>query len=455
MANKTKPVLPKGTRDFGLLQTARRKWMLNNITRVFEKYGYQELITPALENLSVLQGKYGDEGDQLLFKVLKNGDFMKKVSDGDLEKGSIAVLSKISEKGLRYDLTVPFARYVSANWSDLPKPFKRYAVQPVYRADRPQKGRYQEFYQCDVDVAGTPSLLCESEMIGIFVEGLKAIGLQYFTIKLNHRGLLTAIAKLVGQDMQENLFFTLIDKLDKNPFDKIQDQFLDAGVKDLGLLEKLVSSKINLKDLETALPEELTNSEFGKQAYLELQEVVKCCTLLNIDLTRVELDLSLARGLSYYTGCIFEVKAENVQIGSICGGGRYANLTENFGLDGYSGVGISFGIDRVYDVLEELNLWPEDLNADKILLVGMDDQGFAFNLEVLAQLRDNDIAAECYPSVEKLKKPMSYANKAGIKYIIITGSREVEGSRINLKNLESGEQFDLSLEALIAKFQQT
>ena len=439
-AKATKPVLPKGVRDFSIEETARRRWMLQQIQAVFSKYGFSELMTPAFENLSVLQGKYGEEGDQLLFKLVRNGDFMAKVQADDLEKGSKGVLAKIAEKGLRYDLTVPFARYVSANWSELPKPFKRYAIQPVYRADRPQKGRYQEFYQCDVDVAGTDSLLCEAEMIGIFEEALTAVGLTHFSIKWNHRGLLTAIQRAFAPEANPVALFTLIDKLDKKPFEDLLTDFEQIGVKEPSQLQQLLQLNLLDADGQVRLPDMLAPYSEAQEAVAELNQIVQYLQALGIPTTHLELDLHLARGLSYYTGCIFEVKAHDVQIGSMAGGGRYANLTENFGLRGYSGVGISFGVDRLYDVLTELDQWPAEPVRQTVVLIALDTEGFTYSLKVVKHLREAGIACELYPTVEKLKKPMSYVNKAGTRYILLAGSNEIEQNAVSFKDLSTGKQ---------------
>ncbi|MEM9832574.1 MAG: histidine--tRNA ligase [Bacteroidota bacterium] len=451
MSNK--PTLPKGTRDFGPQQMVKRTYILDTIRTVFQKFGFQPLETPSLEKLSVLTGKYGDEGDQLLFKILDNGDFLAKTTDADYEQGVSALLPKIAGKGLRYDLTVPFARYVVMNQHEITFPFKRYQIQPVWRADRPQKGRYREFYQCDADVVGTNSLLCEAEIIRMLEEVFGKLGIEKYTINVNHRQILNGLVEAVGVQGKESDLLVAIDKLDKVGKEKVIGElqergFSDEAIQKLSPIFYLQGS--NSEKLDTA-QEIVSSSETGQQGVAELREVLDLAQSLGSDLSHVQFDLTLARGLSYYTGTIFEVKAQEATISSsISGGGRYDNLTGVFGLPGVSGVGISFGVDRIYDVMEDLGLFPEESQiGTQVLLINFDEELQSQVVPVLSQLRAKDIRAEMYPEAVKLKKQFSYADKKNIPYALVIGSDELASGQYSLKNLKTSEQHSLSLAAVI------
>ncbi len=448
----SKPSLPRGVRDFGPDVMIKRNFIIETVRSVFQKFGFAPIETPTMENLSVLTGKYGDEGDQLLFKVLNSGDFIKKATPQDFEIGAKALLPKIAEKGLRYDLTVPFARYVVMNRHDLPMPFKRYQIQPVWRADRPQKGRYREFYQCDADVVGTDSLLCEAEIVLMLNEVFASLHLSDFTIKINNRKILSGIAEVIGAAGRESELCVAIDKLDKIGKEQVERELLERGFSD--------ENKVNLQPLFAApasneerfiwLKSWLAASEIGMRGVDELNEVWTIVKAFGLENAHVELDPTLARGLSYYTGAIFEVKANGVQIGSISGGGRYDDLTGTFGVNGLSGVGISFGIDRIYDVLEELGLFPENQQiTTQILLVNFDETTQMACLPILKELRDNGINAELYPDFTKMKKQFDYANKKHIPYVLIVGSEEIKSGRLSLKNMVTGVQNNLALSEII------
>ena len=449
-----KPSLPKGTRDFGPIQMARRNYILDAIKATFQLFGYQQIETPAMENLSTLTGKYGDEGDQLLFKILNSGDFLKELSPEDLPKGSAANLNKLSEKGLRYDLTVPFARYVAMNRNELSFPFKRYQIQPVWRADRPQKGRYREFYQCDADVVGTDSLLCEAEIIGMIRQVFTKLGLTQYSIKINNRKILTGIAEAIGADGKEGPLCVAIDKLDKIGWEKVQEELQQRGFENdsLDRLAPLVNLKEGVSARMEVLSGFLNNSPTGLQGLQELEEVFGLLERMGTNLDHVDFDPMLARGLSYYTGAIFEVKVHGVSIGSVSGGGRYDNLTGVFGLPGVPGVGFSFGVDRLYDVLEELNLFPvERLAGTQVLLAHFDQAGFDYGLRCLTAMRDAGVKAELYPELTKLKKQLEYASKKELPFVGICGDEEIASGTLMLKNLATGEQEALSLNDAIAK----
>jgi histidyl-tRNA synthetase len=451
-----KPSLPKGTRDFGPVQMARRNYILDAIQATFQLFGYQQIETPAMENLSTLTGKYGDEGDQLLFKILNSGDFLKELSPEDLSKGSGANLNKLSEKGLRYDLTVPFARYVAMNRNELSFPFKRYQIQPVWRADRPQKGRYREFYQCDADVVGTDSLLCEAEIIGMIRQVFTKLGLTQYSIKINNRKILTGIAEAIGADGKEGPLCVAIDKLDKIGWEKVQEELQQRGFENdsLDRLAPLVNLKEGVSARMEVLNGFLKNSPTGLQGLQELEEVFGLLERMGTNLDHVDFDPMLARGLSYYTGAIFEVKVHGVSIGSVSGGGRYDNLTGVFGLPGVPGVGFSFGVDRLYDVLEELDLFPTDrMEGTQLLLAHFDQAGFDYALKCLPILRDAGIRTELYPEVCKLKKQLEYASKKDLPYVGICGDQEIATQTLAVKALASGTQETLTLKELIAKLQ--
>src|SRR5690554_168437 len=443
-----KPTIPKGTRDFGPLQMGRRNFILDTIKDTFRLFGYQQLETPAMENLSTLTGKYGDEGDQLLFKILNSGDFLKNVNPEDLSSGSIKVLPKVAEKGLRYDLTVPFARYVVMNRNDIVFPFKRFQIQPVWRADRPQRGRYREFYQCDADVVGTDSLICEAEILLMIRRVLSSLRLDNYTIKINNRKILKGISEVIGEPGKEGELCVAIDKLDKNGWGNVQEELLQRGFTS-GAIEKL-SPVVLLKAVNsekiTFLQDFLKESTVGLQGLQELQEVFGVLKAFGEGEEHVDFDLVLARGLSYYTGAIFEVKVNNVSIGSVAGGGRYDNLTGVFGLNDVPGVGFSFGVDRIYDVLEELKLFPEEqISATKVMIGFMDNEGMNYGLKALSAIRRAGISAEIYPDAAKLKKQFNYADKKNISFVLMAGSEEIAQQKFTLKNMKSGEQQMMSL----------
>ncbi len=547
-----KPSLPKGTRDFGPLVMARRQFILDFIKKVFQKYGFQPLETPAMENLSTLTGKYGEEGDQLLFKILNSGDFLKeykiraivqddvtkpiieklariskktnfstfkekisevrsedysgKMNDGIFKQfedfysvNQIAVdalynqlsinslseehfvdsmvqlfddfrtkdfirttnskelvsddIISISEKGLRYDLTVPFARYVVMNRGEITFPFKRYQIQPVWRADRPQKGRYREFYQCDADVVGTDSLICEAEIILMIKEVFKSLNISDYSIKINHRSILSGLAELAGAKENENALFVAIDKLDKIGEEKVKEELRTKGFDDKSLnavfeilnKEGSTATKIDL------LTNSFSTSEKGKKGIADLSAVLQLLKDYGATEDHVEFDISLARGLSYYTGCIFEVKINNVAIGSVSGGGRYDNLTQTFGAkERLSGVGISFGVDRLFDAMEELKLFPEEAQiSSTVLITHFDAESQRYGLKVLQTLRSNNIAAEIYPDAIKIQKQLDYANKKMIPYVIVIGSEEVKSGLLAFKNMKTGTQTKIGIEDIL------
>ena len=434
--------IPKGTRDFGPVEMARRNYIFNTITEVFQLYGFHEIQTPAQENLSTLMGKYGEEGDKLLFKILNSGDFSRGVSTQDYEEMSApALASKFCEKGLRYDLTVPFARFVVQHREELQMPFRRYQIQPVWRADRPQKGRYREFYQCDADVIGSDALINEFELIQMIDEVFRRLKVRV-AIKLNNRKILTGIAEVIGEPEKVVDITVAIDKLDKIGLDNVKAELVERGLTDESIekLQPILEMKGDNRQKINTLRTVLASSETGLKGVDETE------TILNyLDVTpttaEVELDLTLARGLNYYTGAILEVKALDVEIGSITGGGRYDNLTGVFGMPGLTGVGISFGADRIYDVLNALELYPENsLNGTKILFVSFDANDFNYCVPLVQQLRQNGINAEIYPSPTKMKKQMSYADAHHIPYVAIVGENERTNGTVMLKNMTSGEQ---------------
>ena len=451
-----KPSLPKGTRDFGPAVMAKRQFILNTIRQVFQIFGFQPLETPAMENLSTLTGKYGDEGDQLLFKILNSGDYLKGVDPEKLQVRSSKTLTReISEKGLRYDLTVPFARFVVMNRNDVSFPFKRYQIQPVWRADKPQKGRYREFYQCDADVVGTTSLICEAEIILMISDVFQRLGIEDYTIKINHRGILGGLAQSIGAQGNENALFVAIDKLDKIGESRVREELMEKGF-DSSSLDKafnILNTKLPNKEKIAFLKETFAESAIGVKGTSDIEKVFDLVQGFNASLDKLEFDIALARGLSYYTGCIFEVKINNVAIGSVSGGGRYDNLTASFGdKENLSGVGFSFGVDRIYDAMEELNLFPKSASASsKVLVCHFDDACLRYGLSILTSLRKNNIAAEIYPELSKLKKQLDYANKKGIPFAIVIGSDEMNTGMLSVKNMEKGEQTKLSIHEVIAQ----
>lgn len=451
-----KPTLPKGTRDFGPAVMAKRQFILNTIKGVFQTFGFQPLETPAMENLSTLTGKYGDEGDQLLFKILNSGDYLKDVAESKLtDKNSKQLTADISEKGLRYDLTVPFARYVVMNRNEVSFPFKRYQIQPVWRADRPQKGRYREFYQCDADVVGTTSLLCETEIILMIKDVFKKLEIIAYTIKLNHRGILSGIAETIGAKENETALFVAIDKLDKIGEEKVKEELRQKNFSDesLSLLFEILTQSGSTKQKLDFLSNTFQSSAGGKKGLEDITKVLELLKHYHSNDEHVEFDISLARGLSYYTGCIFEVKVHNVGIGSVSGGGRYDNLTQAFGdKENLSGVGFSFGVDRLYDAMEELKIFPKDTQvSSKVLICHFDEASMHYGLGSLATLRSNGIAAEIYPDTSKLKKQLDFANKKGIPYTIVIGTEEMNSGLLPLKDMDRGLQEKLTIEQIIQK----
>ncbi len=451
-----KPSIPQGTRDFGPEKMVKRNFIFNTIRNVFQKFGFQPIETPTMEKLSVLMGKYGDEGDQLLFKILNSGDFSKDLHQSDLENGYKKLTHKVSEKGLRYDLTVPFARYVVMNRNELVMPFKRYQIQPVWRADRPQRGRYREFYQCDADVVGTDSLICEAEIVLMLNEIFQNLGIINFTIKINNRKILSGITEVIGAIGQETTLCVAIDKLDKIGKEKVEEELKERGFSQ-ETIEKLQpifnSSGVSQAEQNLEwLKNWLSESKIGMKGVEELEKVWNLVNQFGLTNANIELDITLARGLSYYTGAIFEVKANDVQMGSISGGGRYDNLTGTFGLPGLSGVGISLGVDRIYDVMEELSLFPDNQSdTTKVLLTNFDAVSEIYSLPILKKLRDNGINAEIYPEAGKLKKQFEYADRKNIPYVLVVGSEEMQSGLLNLKNMTSGEQEKMEIEILIDK----
>ena len=444
-----KPSIPKGTRDFGPEEMIRRNYIFDTIKGVFRLYGFQPLETPAMENLSTLLGKYGDEGDKLLFKILNSGDFLGGVSDEQLHGNPNALSTRLCEKGLRYDLTVPLARYVVQHQGEISFPFKRYQIQPVWRADRPQKGRYREFYQCDVDVIGTRSLLCEVELVEIVERVFKALGIRV-ALKMNNRKILFGIAEAIGHADKMMDITIAIDKLEKIGLDNVKAELMERGLdrEAVDKLQPILELSGDNMQKHNQLKEVLAVSETGMKGIEEMEAVFGYVGRLGIDLT-VELDLSLARGLNYYTGAIFEVKALDFAIGSICGGGRYDDLTGIFGMPNMSGVGISFGADRIYDVMTGLSLFPEEVNSStRVLFVNLGAEEEAAVLPLLRQLRGREIAAEIYPEAGKMKKQMEYANRRGIPYVVIVGSQELEAGAATVKDMRTGEQRQVLLDKL-------
>ena len=449
----TKPGIPKGTRDFSPVEMAKRNYIFDTIRQAFRSYGFQQIETPAMENLSTLMGKYGEEGDKLLFKIQNSGDYFAGLTDEELLSRNAAKLaSKFCEKGLRYDLTVPFARYVVMHRDEITFPFKRFQIQPVWRADRPQKGRYREFYQCDADVVGSNSLLNEVELVQMIDTVFTRFGIRV-AIKINNRKILSGIAEIIGEADKIVDITVAIDKLDKIGLDNVNAELASKGIPQEAIdkLQPIIMlSGSNQEKLDT-LKQVLAASETGMKGVEESEFILNTLSKLDIRST-VELDLTLARGLNYYTGAIFEVKALDVQIGSISGGGRYDNLTGVFGLEGVSGVGISFGADRIYDVLNQLDLYPKDASAStQLLFVNFGEAEAAYVLPILAQVRAADIAAEIYPDSAKMKKQMSYANAKAVPFVAIAGENEMQEGKLTLKNMATGEQVLVTPEELIAQ----
>ena len=439
-----KPSIPKGTRDFGPQEMSRRNYIFNTIREVYSLYGFEQIETPAMENLSTLMGKYGEEGDKLLFKILNSGDFLRGISSEDLANGATGHLAaQLCEKGLRYDLTVPFARYVVQHREELTLPFRRYQIQPVWRADRPQKGRYREFYQCDADVVGSDSLLCEVELMQIIDEVFRRFGIRV-CIKINNRKILSGIAEMIGEADKIVDITVAIDKLDKIGLDAVNEELRQDGISEEAIqkLQPIINLSGTNEEKIATMREVLAGSEIGQKGIDEVELVLS--TIKNEKLTiknDIELDLTLARGLNYYTGCIFEVKALDVEIGSITGGGRYDNLTGIFGMPGLSGVGISFGADRIYDVLNQLDLYPKAVTtATQVLFINFGEKETAYSLPIIAKLRAQGIRCEIYPDASKMKKQMQYANQKTIPFVAMTGETEMAEGKVMLKNMATGEQ---------------
>ncbi len=435
--------IPKGTRDFSPVEMAKRNYIFNTIKEVYALYGFQQIETPAMENLSTLMGKYGEEGDKLLFKIQNSGDYFKGLTDEELLSRNAAKLaSKFCEKGLRYDLTVPFARYVVMHREELSLPFKRYQIQPVWRADRPQKGRYREFYQCDADVVGSNSLLNEVELMQIIDTVFTKFGVRV-CIKINNRKILSGIAEIIDEADKIVDITVAIDKLDKIGIDNVNAELAEAGIPahSIEKLQPIINLQgTNAEKLQT-MREVLKDSEIGLKGIEEIEFILNTLASLSTLHSSLEFDLTLARGLNYYTGAIFEVKALDVQIGSITGGGRYDNLTGIFGMPGLSGVGISFGADRIFDVLNQLDLYPrEAVNATQVLFVNFGEKEAQYSLPIIADLRKAGIRAEIYPDSTKMKKQMSYANAKEIPFVAIIGETEMQEGKVTIKNMTTGEQ---------------
>lgn len=447
-----KPSIPKGTRDFGPVEMAKRNYIFDTIKEVYALYGFQQIETPAMETLQTLMGKYGEEGDKLLFKILNSGDYMNKVSDEDLHSlNSLKLAAKLCEKGLRYDLTVPFARYVVQHREELQLPFKRYQIQPVWRADRPQKGRYREFYQCDADVVGSDSLLNEVELMQIVDTVFTKFGVRV-CIKINNRKILTGIAEVIGEAEKIVDITVAIDKLDKIGLEKVNEELRNDGISEEAIekLQPIISLSGSNEEKLEVISQVLAGSETGLKGVEETRFILDTLKAVGLN-NEIELDLTLARGLNYYTGAIFEVKALDTPMGSITGGGRYDNLTGIFGLPGLSGVGISFGADRIYDVLNALDLYPKEaVNSTQVLFINFGETETAYCLPIVGKLRQAGIRSEIFPDKAKMKKQMSYANAKNIPFVVLAGENEMAAGKVTLKNMESGEQTLVTVEELIA-----
>ena len=446
-----KPSIPKGTRDFTPVEMAQRNFIFDTVRTIFQKFGFQPIETPAMENLSTLLGKYGEEGDKLLFRILNSGDFLSDVCEQELsEKNVNRLSSKICEKGLRYDLTVPFARFVVQHQNEIAFPFRRYQIQPVWRADRPQKGRYREFYQCDVDVVGSNSLLNEAELLQIIAEVFCALNIRV-VVKLNNRKILSGIAEIIEQSDKITDITVAIDKLDKIGVEKVNEELLSKGlaVEAVEALQPVIQLSGTNEEKLNQLEKLFASSITGRDGVSEIRTILAYSETLKIPVP-IELDLTLARGLNYYTGAIIEVKATDVSIGSICGGGRYDNLTSIFGLPDVSGVGISFGADRIYDVLAQLNAFPPDTaQTTKLLFINFGKTEEKHVLQLLSKVRQSGINAEIYPEAAKMKKQLNYANSKSVAYVAIVGEAEMAENRISLKNMIVGEQKSVTLNEMI------
>lgn len=438
--------IPKGTRDFTSKIMFRRNYIFNKVKSCFERYGYAPIETPAMENIETLTGKYGDEGDRLIFKVLNSGDFLSK-SNIDENTTSKSLSKEIADKALRYDLTVPFARYVALNRNELSFPFKRYQMQNVWRADRPQKGRFREFYQCDADVIGSKSLLNEIELIQLCDDIFSELNVPNINILINNRKILSAMIDLMSASEIFNEFVIVLDKIDKIGVDNVKSELIKIGVSDekIGILDTFLNSN-NVNELSNILKD----SSIGMQGVSEMNYIFDKIEKLNLKNSTLKFDVSLARGLNYYTGSIFEVKSNDIEIGSIAGGGRYDDLTSIFGLDNVSGVGISFGIDRIFLVMDELNLFPVDIDiSSRVLFVNFGEVESEFCLSLVKKLRDNNINSELYPSAEKIKKQMNYANNKGVQYVIMVGEDEMKSGKLSIKNMQTGVQEKMNISELI------
>lgn len=451
-----KPSIPKGTRDFLPFQVNRRNYIYDTIKEVFKKYGFAPIETPSFENSSTLMGKYGEEGDRLIFRILNSGDKVKKADLKALEEDNLPKFANsLSEKALRYDLTVPFARFVVQHQNDLTFPFKRYQIQPVWRADRPQKGRYQEFYQCDADVVGSDSLMFEVDFIQIFDEVLSALKIPDFTVQINNRKILSGIAEVTGEEDKIIDITVAIDKLDKIGEDGVVKELLEKEVSEeaIAKIRPLFSLTGDTQKMLEFMRKFLADSEIGMKGIEELEYVFSKTEILGLKNAKLEFDVTLARGLNYYTGAIFEVKANGVDMGSICGGGRYDDLTALFGMKDLSGVGISFGADRIYDVLTELELFPEDINQTlDFLFINFGEEEVDFALPILQKLRNAQVSAEMYPDNAKLKKQFKYADDRNAKHTVIIGESEVKNKEITVKEMQSGDQVTVSVDEFLKKY---
>ena len=452
-----KPSIPKGTRDFGPLEMAKRNYIFNTVRRVFELYGFKQIETPAMENLSTLMGKYGEEGDKLLFKILNSGDFLHGMTADEVANTSTAKLAaKFCEKGLRYDLTVPFARYVVQHREELQLPFKRFQIQPVWRADRPQKGRYREFYQCDVDVVGSDSLLNEVELMQITDTVFSDFGVRV-QIKINNRKILTGIAEVIGEADKIVDITVAIDKLDKIGLDAVNDELRQDGISEQAIekLQPIIKLEGSNAQKLDVIADVLKDSEIGMKGVEEMRFILSALGALDgaegsLN-NELQFDLTLARGLNYYTGAIFEVKAKDVQIGSITGGGRYDNLTGIFGMPGLSGVGISFGADRIYDVLNQLDLYPKEaVNGTQVLFINFGEKEIAYCMPIAQLMRKNGVSTEVYADSVKMKKQMNYANATGVSFVALVGENEMNEGKVTLKNMQTGEQQMVTPEEMLA-----
>lgn len=448
----SKPSIPKGTRDFSPIEMAKRNYIFDTIRSVYSLYGFRQIETPAMETLQTLLGKYGEEGDKLLFRVLNSGDYLGKITDEQLaERNSVALSSKICEKGLRYDLTVPFARFVVMHRDEIQLPFKRYQIQPVWRADRPQKGRYREFYQCDADIVGSNSLLNEVELVQIMDTVFQRLGIRV-QIKINNRKLLSGIAEIVGEADKIVDITVAIDKLEKIGLDKVNEELRADGISEeaIAKLQPVITlSGTNEEKLQT-MENFLSASEIGMKGIEELRFILGACDKVELE-NELQLDLTLARGLNYYTGAIFEVKALDTPMGSITGGGRYDNLTGIFGMPGISGVGISFGADRIYDVLNTLDLYPKEITTNtQLLFINFGDKEAEYCMPIVSKSRANGIRTELFPDAAKMKKQMSYANANNIPFVALAGDDEIQKGVVTLKNMETGEQKQVTADELIS-----